>query len=178
MAWGSQSKRGGIIHHIDEDHTNNAIINLAVGHSACHGQHHATGRVRSEEARAKMAARRRERLPCPDCGREFNDTWMVRHRNLGRCVNPTPEQIEAGRIEREEQSTRSRRQMTGRTWTKEALEKRSATNTGRKWSEAERASRAARRSAGGPRPGPPDGWKHTPEARRAISEALKRRRSS
>jgi hypothetical protein len=41
---GGRSKGDGLVHHKDEDRSNNAIENLAVMHRECHVSHHMTGR--------------------------------------------------------------------------------------------------------------------------------------
>jgi uncharacterized protein (UPF0212 family) len=169
--WSGRAKLGGIVHHLDEDHSNNVLSNLAVGHHACHSRYHGATNTMTPEGRARQAERLRAKTPCPDCGVEFNDAWMARHVRLGRCVNPTVEQIAAGEAERAERAERARRQMTGKTWTAESRAKLSATNTGRTWSEDERA----RRAASGKRTGPPDGFKHSAEAKLAISRAASKR---
>lgn len=46
---------------------------------------HAEGRSgMSEAGRAAMAAAKRVRRICPDCGGSFNDVWMKRHACPGR----------------------------------------------------------------------------------------------
>jgi len=61
------------------------------------GIHAATPEERTERARRAAAAvtpegRRRQsehntrRAICPDCGKEYNPTWMVRHKDAGRCL--------------------------------------------------------------------------------------------
>lgn len=44
------------IHHLDSDHKNDAVENLAPAHDACHQRYHGRVRVQSEETRTKRRA--------------------------------------------------------------------------------------------------------------------------
>lgn len=49
--------RGLAIHHVDGDHGNDALVNLAPAHSGCHSTFHHSGKVRgptSKETRRKI----------------------------------------------------------------------------------------------------------------------------
>jgi hypothetical protein len=48
-----------LVHHIDRDHLNDEVTNLAPMHKGCHTRLHQTGRELSEEARAMMSAQRK-----------------------------------------------------------------------------------------------------------------------
>lgn len=45
-----------VVHHVDEDRSNNSRENLVPCHKGCHDRHHHTGRVMSPESRAKLSA--------------------------------------------------------------------------------------------------------------------------
>jgi hypothetical protein len=49
----------GIIHHVDEDRSNNSLENLRCGHLKCHTSYHQKGKPESDEHKAKMRAPRR-----------------------------------------------------------------------------------------------------------------------
>lgn len=93
--WGKAPDDGGI-HHRDGDHTNNDPANLVAAHVRCHVSHHANGRVMSPASSERKRAANTRRSICPDCGGEYNPIWMTRHVRIGKCVNPTPEQIAEG----------------------------------------------------------------------------------
>lgn len=46
----------GVVHHRDEDRTNNAITNLTAAHRRCHGKHHHAEREFSDEHRERISA--------------------------------------------------------------------------------------------------------------------------
>lgn len=48
-----------VVHHLDDDHTNNDPENLAAMHRPCHIRHHRTGTKKSAEHRRKMGEARR-----------------------------------------------------------------------------------------------------------------------
>jgi len=58
---GSVSSEMGIIHHVDEDTSNNDIANLRAMHHACHIAYHNGKRIISEETRQKMSAAQKQR---------------------------------------------------------------------------------------------------------------------
>lgn len=63
----------GLIHHKDENRSNNDITNLVAMHRDCHVKHHLTGKARPAEVRKKIGQKRR-RAPlrvCLGCGEEF-----------------------------------------------------------------------------------------------------------
>ena len=54
--WNARTKDGGVIHHVDGDHWNDAPENLVAAHHGCHMSHHRSGRKLSAETRAKITA--------------------------------------------------------------------------------------------------------------------------
>jgi hypothetical protein len=54
-----------LVHHLDEDRTNNAPENLVAVHRSCHATLHMGGKPKSEEHRAKLSA--------AGLGRTFSD---------------------------------------------------------------------------------------------------------
>lgn len=107
--WGQRSWDGNI-HHVDGDHTNNDPANLAAAHPLCHISYHATGRVMSMESSERKRAASQVRTACPDCGVLYNPVWLKRHVNIGKCVDPTPEQIVERERQNAENAERARRQ--------------------------------------------------------------------
>lgn len=67
-----------VIHHLDGDHTNNAVENLAPAHARCHLAHHSRGRKHS---RASIERTHGVRVTCPTCGMESTRAGMGRHRS-------------------------------------------------------------------------------------------------
>ena len=43
------------------------------------------GKTVSDEARAKVSASQRSKTRCKECGREYNPSWMTRHKLNGSC---------------------------------------------------------------------------------------------
>lgn len=54
--------RVGVVHHLDDDETNNDPDNLGAAHHTCHSRHHSTGRPPSDKARAALAKGQGRRL--------------------------------------------------------------------------------------------------------------------
>lgn len=97
----ARKKGAGLIHHKDEDFTNDAPSNLEVMHRKCHSRHHLAdkphtpehnakvgrkGRVFTSEWRAKISARGRERRKCPDCSYVSSPQSIGKHRKAGVCT--------------------------------------------------------------------------------------------
>lgn len=66
------------IHHLDGDHDNNVVVNLAAVHSRCHLTYHNQGRKQSREQIVKVHG---PRVKCPTCGIESTRAGMGRHRS-------------------------------------------------------------------------------------------------
>jgi len=82
-----------VVHHVDEDRSNNELENLNPMHRDCHGKHHQTGQTHSEESRAKMSQSQIGRKHSPET------KGLMRKGRLGEA-NPfygkkhTPESLE------------------------------------------------------------------------------------
>jgi hypothetical protein len=87
----------GVIHHRDEDFTNNDPSNLVVLHHRCHLRLHLAGvpktrehadkvnaanrgQKRSDETKALQRAQASRRGICDVCGYESSITWVTRHK--------------------------------------------------------------------------------------------------
>lgn len=79
----------GVVHHVDEDRTNNGLDNLQVMHASCHKRHHNKGKPAAHgytpEVLRKMmenrGVRRPERKFRCECGLETHAGPMKRHTN-------------------------------------------------------------------------------------------------
>ena len=56
----------GHIHHIDGDHGNNSILNLAAAHTRCHCRHHNVGRKWTRVSREAASAQRQGKPKSPE----------------------------------------------------------------------------------------------------------------
>jgi len=89
----------GVVHHVDEDRSNNCISNLEVMHPACHKRHHNVGKPArhgyTPDIIEKMAAARRGRphveamWACDECHIRCHKCSMTRHTNAsGHTARP------------------------------------------------------------------------------------------
>lgn len=90
--WGSRGD-DGVVHHVDQDRSNNDIENLVAMHRRCHVAHHSLlrnyGPV-SSEARAKISASLTGRKLSGQHRRNISRSLIGHRRNVGR-VQPAAE---------------------------------------------------------------------------------------
>lgn len=74
------------VHHLDHDHSNDVIENLAAAHFSCHSSHHSrtqvrrTGFTQSPETRKKISERQlAARRICNECGKESHGAGIAAH---------------------------------------------------------------------------------------------------
>lgn len=70
------------IHHINHDHSDNSVDNLAAAHTGCHSRYHMSGisLTRQTSSRASVTWNRRKPvLECPTCGLNTTPGWLKRH---------------------------------------------------------------------------------------------------
>lgn len=103
--WG-RLRDDGLIHHVDDDPTNNVHENLVVAHRSCHTSYHSSSRPRTLEQRQRVrhalvgvphsterrsnqsvankrvwASKKNVRTPCPYCKKPYGHNWLTRHIN-------------------------------------------------------------------------------------------------
>ena len=113
-AWG-RGADDGVIHHVDEDRSNNALENLLLAHKACHTAHHGYGKWKSEETRQKMSESAKRRYEDPEqraitaaalkgnkngAGRKDSAETKEKRAAHHRGTKRTPEQIARMRMAR------------------------------------------------------------------------------
>jgi hypothetical protein len=126
--WSGHDGRSPVVHHVDGDHFNNVLENLASAHAGCHTGHHKTGMTFTPEALEKMAAAKRGTPLTPQ-----------------HCANVSA--ALKGRPKSPEHVEKVRQALVGRPLSPEHRAKMSADRKGKPWSAARRAAQD-RRAAG------------------------------
>lgn len=110
-----------MVHHLDEDHENNDPNNLVAMHHPCHSRLHHTGKIVSDETRAKIAGTRRGVPRSKETKRKISVANHGKKLSDEHCRKMSEAQI-------------------GRPKNPESVEKMRMTKRGKPWSSARRAA--------------------------------------